>query len=405
MNDTHTICVAGKNDIACSIMEYLLKNYPNNKFLACCNKNDKGVNNFQKSFKLFCEIHEIEIVSLESLYTIEDLIFLSLEYDQIIKPSLFKTRKLYNIHFSLLPAYKGMYTSAWPILNDEKKSGVTLHLIDRGIDTGDIIDQIVFDLEFKMNGQDLYEKYIEIGQILVQRNIKNILVGQTESRPQLFLGSSYYSKSSIDYRDLKIDLKKTAVEIYNQIRAFSFPAYQLPYLLEYPIYGSQILRVKSSKKPVTIDSEDDFSLIINSIDYNLKLLKDRRKELHQLAEKGDLHKILHFKANGYDIRQRSPEGWDILIIAAYNGQYELLKHLILQESWDLNTVNNNGTTFIMYVMTHASNSGNLEILQYFIDNINIDWNRKDFFGKDIFEYAENYGNMKVIELLKEIKND
>ena len=39
-----------------------------------------------------------------------------------------------------------MYTSCLPILFNEKESGVTLHKIDRGIDTGDIIDQITFPI-------------------------------------------------------------------------------------------------------------------------------------------------------------------------------------------------------------------------------------------------------------------
>ena len=40
-----------------------------------------------------------------------------------------------------------MYTSYWPIKNGEKKSGVTLHKIDSGIDTGDIISQLSFDID------------------------------------------------------------------------------------------------------------------------------------------------------------------------------------------------------------------------------------------------------------------
>ena len=73
--------------------------------------------------------------------------FISLEYHRLIDPLKFVTSKLYNPHFSLLPAYKGMYTSALPLLNDEKDAGVTLHHIDSGIDTGDIIDQIIFPIE------------------------------------------------------------------------------------------------------------------------------------------------------------------------------------------------------------------------------------------------------------------
>ena len=40
-----------------------------------------------------------------------------------------------------------MFTSALPLINGEKETGVTLHKIDAGIDTGDIIDQIKFQIK------------------------------------------------------------------------------------------------------------------------------------------------------------------------------------------------------------------------------------------------------------------
>ncbi len=57
----------------------------------------------------------IETKTLEDIYSIENLIFLSLEFDRIVNPNKFKSNKLFNIH---LPKYKGMFTSIIPILND-----------------------------------------------------------------------------------------------------------------------------------------------------------------------------------------------------------------------------------------------------------------------------------------------
>ena len=85
-----------------------------------------------------------KIISLNQAYRIPNLIFISIHYDKIIKIENFKTKNLYNFHFSLLPKYKGMHTGAHPIINGENYSGVTLHKIDNGIDTGDVIDQIKF---------------------------------------------------------------------------------------------------------------------------------------------------------------------------------------------------------------------------------------------------------------------
>ena len=141
------------------------------------------------------------------MYNIKDLKFFSLEYSQLIKPQLFESNHLVNIHFSLLPAYKGMYTSAHPLLNGES-SGVTLHKIDSGIDTGDIISQLKFDINLNDTARDLYMKYLLFSLKLFKENFKNILNDNYSTVPQEKINSSYFSKKSIDYSNLKIDFKE-----------------------------------------------------------------------------------------------------------------------------------------------------------------------------------------------------
>jgi methionyl-tRNA formyltransferase len=102
-----TICLAGKHDIAVNILLYCLEHYEK-KYIKCIlNRNETGRNSWQKSLKWFAEKKDVEIIELEDAYNIKDMIFLSLEFDQIIIPERFQTTELYNIHFSLLPKYKG----------------------------------------------------------------------------------------------------------------------------------------------------------------------------------------------------------------------------------------------------------------------------------------------------------
>lgn len=395
-----TICIAGKNNIAINIAQYVLDNFADYKIVSIINQNDNGKNHFQLSYKLFCENNNIEIVQLKDIYPIENLIFLSLEFDRIIKPRLFKTRELFNIHFSLLPAYKGMYTSALPIINGENKSGVTLHKIDVGIDTGNIIAQTSFKIDFKMTGQELYNKYINYGTDLIKKNLVQIIQKNYTETPQPIQGASYYSKSTIDYQNLVIDLNKTAFEIYNQIRAFSFPAYQLPIILGNKIYHSRILNQKSKDKPSTVQLENDYEKVISTIDYDLCLLKDRQKELFNAAKEGNINFVKEMISNKYPIEQRSKEGWDILIISAYNGKYDFVKWLIEDLKWNQNSMNNNKTSFAMYVMTNASTSDDIQLLKYIKENCaEINWNHKDAYGYDILHYAKKLSNSKVLNIL------
>lgn len=224
------ICIAGKNDIAVNALLYLTKElgYKREDIFAVLNKTDDGIGGWQKSFKKCAESLNVKIVKLEDVYEIEDLIFLSLEFDRIIKTEKFKTKKLYNIHFSNLPKYKGMYTSVMPILKGEKTAGVTLHKIDNGIDTGDIIAQRLFDIDINDTARDLYFKYLDNAFLLFKENILKLVNEDFEAKKQDACGSSYYSKKEIDFKNIEIDLNKTSFEIHNQIRAFIFKEYQLP---------------------------------------------------------------------------------------------------------------------------------------------------------------------------------
>tara|TARA_Y100000389_G_C17366752_1_gene466727 strand:- start:22 stop:843 length:822 start_codon:yes stop_codon:yes gene_type:complete len=265
------ICIAGKNLIAIDAVKHII-NYnivSNENILVLNNPEDKGVDAWQPSFLKFAQDNSLSIVDIDELYQIDDLIFFSLEYSKIIKPHLFKTSALLlNIHFSLLPAYKGMYTSAHPILNGEQYSGVTLHKIDKGIDTGDIIDQMKFDIDINDTAKDLYFKYLKFSIELFKKNIDDIMCNNYKAISQEGFKSTYFSKQSIDYNNLTIDLKKTSFEIHNQLRAYIFKEYQLP-IIENKKIKSSVWSNEKIEKNILLEEKEYF--VISGID-NYKIL-------------------------------------------------------------------------------------------------------------------------------------
>jgi len=269
-----TICIAGKNSIAVAGLDYCLKKHSNKTILFLPHKLDLGVDSWQPSFKRFGNKNKVKEVKLKDLYDIDNLIFISLEFADLLNPNKFKSNYLFNMHFSLLPQYKGMYTSAMPLINGENNTGVTIHKIDEGIDTGDIIDQISFKINLKDNAKTLYFKYLEYGKKLFVRNIEQIIKKQYSSQKQSNEKSSYYSKSSIDYSNLKIDLRKTAYEVHNNFRALTFREYQMPVFNSWNILETKITYEKSKEKPGTILEENEEYFKISTIDYNLILIKD-----------------------------------------------------------------------------------------------------------------------------------
>ena len=384
------ICVAGKNNIAVAVLEYLIKNCRDRYELGIvCNKNESGQNTWQKSLRFYARKNGISEYKLEEIYEIQNLIFISLEFDSIIRPERFTDARLYNIHFSLLPQYKGMYTSAIPILNDEEYVGVTFHKIDRGIDTGDIIAQKKFELKEIYTSRDLYAQYISNGTQLVLEHIEAVIENHVYAVPQSRSNSSYYSKAYIDYTDLKIDLRQTADMIKRQIRAFSFREYQLPVVYGHPIIAAEITDTKSVKKPGTVLVEEEHGMVVAAIDYNVVLYFDRFQELLEACRDGDLAKVKDICVVGAHINAANEKGWTPLIVATYNNHLEIVRYLLVNGA-DLHARSNNGTNLLMYAKDAYLNSGSIDLFRLFYE-MGIDVREQDYAGNDLAFYLGKVG--------------
>lgn len=396
LNQNLHICIAGKNSIAIYSLELVLSLFPEAIIHVLFNKNDKGTDSWQPSFRKYAESLNFKQATVEELYQVENLVFLSVEYDRIIKPQLFRSNELFNIHFSALPAYKGMYTSAWPILRNEKKSGVTLHKIDEGIDTGDIIDQQIFEIKKDWNSLSLYLKYLSTAEEVLSRNISKLIDRKYTATAQSSKGSSYYSSKSIDYSDISIDLNNTAFQISNQIRAFSFRHFQLPNVLGKTISNSEITSAKSKSKPGTLVSEDQNSITLSTIDYNIRLEIDPYTSLWEWA-KGEtsninLESLLNLP-NGLDLLNRN--GWSALMIAAYNGHLQKVRQLVNAGS-QVNATNYKGTTVLMYAFSNFERSGNKAIYEFLLSK-GADPKIKDNSGRDVADYAKERKTTYLLE--------
>lgn len=253
------LCIAGKNNIAVDCLHYSLSFISKKDICVVLNKTDSLKNTWQKSLGFHAQLLGIKILELEDVQNIKEITFLSLEFDRIIKPEQFKTTKLYNIHFSFLPEYKGMYTSLLPILHGKSYSGVTLHLIDKGIDTGNIIDQVSFNIK-NMNCNDLYFNYLKYGTMLVCSHVKELIHGIPNSGKQPVLNSSYYSKTSFDFSLKEINPKQTAHQIFLFTLALNFRVYQLPTFKGNKINKCKLTAIKSNLKPGTIIKQNSESI-------------------------------------------------------------------------------------------------------------------------------------------------
>lgn len=230
MKTIPTLCIAGKNKVAVVSLLYSANLHGIKNIVCFPNSTDPKIHTKQPSLWKTAIDHEIRVIdNFEELTDYQDLIFISLEFDKIIDLNVLKTTEIYNFHFSALPKYRGVFTSSLPILNQEKYSGVTLHKIDAGIDTGPIISQRIFEIPQHYTAFELYNRYCDEAIDLFQINFNDLVYKRSFLfNPQDAIKSSYFSKSSINFNKTEIQVDFTTSEVVAKINSLIFPDYQLP---------------------------------------------------------------------------------------------------------------------------------------------------------------------------------
>lgn len=402
MRNLKTICIAGKNDIAVDVLQYCLENYPEREIVCITNRNETGANGWQKSLKWFAEKSGAAVKTLEDVYKIEDLVFLSLEFDKIINPSLFRSSRLYNIHFSMLPSYKGMYTSIFPILHGEAYTGVTLHKINSGIDTGEIIDQKRVEICGGDSSLDLYKKLIGAGTELVIENLERLLNNNVTLYPQPAEKSTYYPSSSIDFSTLSLDVNRTAFQIKNQIDAFCFRPYQLIQWREIPYIGCEITSQPSVCRPGTILEENRAVSRISTVDYDVVLFKDVFYDLldaiteHRSAEAKELC------VSERMITSRDSNGCSALTVAVRSNNKEMYYYL-KEQGADIHIRDYEGRNMLVYAMESGLKTGDWDLFVSMVES-GISVFDTDYNGKTVFECIERNDLMNLPYEIRELIN-
>ncbi|MCI2228186.1 methionyl-tRNA formyltransferase [Polaribacter sp. MSW13] len=128
----------------------------------------------------------------------------------------------FNLHASLLPAYRGAAPIHWSIINGETKTGVTTFFIDDKIDTGEIILQEEITISTKETVGSLHDKLMFLGADLVGKTVDLIANGNVITKKQPELEEKSAPKLNSD--NTKIDWTDTLDNIYNKIRGLNpFP--------------------------------------------------------------------------------------------------------------------------------------------------------------------------------------
>lgn len=154
-------------------------------------------------------------------------VVLSVGWKTVIPPEVIKFPKYcINAHPSLLPKYKGVHPLPWAIINGEKETGVTVHYVDEGVDTGDIILQKRFPIGPVDTVRQLFSRSLEIQADAVVEAITLLENGKAPRIQQDKSIKSYFPIRKPS--DSQLDWDKPLKELFNTIRAsdpFDYPAH------------------------------------------------------------------------------------------------------------------------------------------------------------------------------------
>ena len=124
-----------------------------------------------------------------------------------------------NVHASLLPKYRGAACLNAPILNGDDRTGVTVMMMEAGLDTGPILRQTEIRLQGNETLELLHDRLSQIGASMLPETIKDFLAGNIKPQPQDDKQSSYVK--TLKKEDGHINWHKDATAIERMIRAYN----------------------------------------------------------------------------------------------------------------------------------------------------------------------------------------
>lgn len=189
--------------------------------------------------------------TVELLKSLKPQVIVVAAYGQILPESILNIPEYgcINIHASLLPKYRGAAPIEWAIIDGEEKTGVTTMYMEKGLDTGDMLDKVELAIEPEETGQTLHDKLARVGAELILVTLKK-LEDKTASREKQDSSASSYAVM-LKKEMGKIDFTQSAESIERRIRGL------IPWPCAYTtidgkvtqIHSAQVKRLQTSAAP------------------------------------------------------------------------------------------------------------------------------------------------------------
>lgn len=244
-----SVVFMGTSELSAAILESLIKKY---HVIGIFTKPDTKVGRQHEEVsplvKRLAEIHRIPVFqpdkfndeAIRKLKELNPEMAVVAAYGKIIPESALNIPSFgfINVHASLLPKYRGPSPIQNSLINGETETGVTIMLMDKGVDTGDILAQEKMAISPEDNTKTLMEKFSLLGSDLLLKTISQWTKGKIKQQPQDNKNAT--SCKLIEREDGHINWNEDAKSIYNRYRALT----PWPGIFSYWKNDSKNVRVK-----------------------------------------------------------------------------------------------------------------------------------------------------------------
>src|SRR5258708_7726477 len=168
-------------------------------------------------------IDESAEAAAATIGALQPSIIYSFSYRHLIPESVLElaSRGAFNLHPSLLPAYRGRAPVNWVLVNGERETGVTLHHMVARADAGDIVGQRAVAIDDEDNALTLYRKLVPLGVELIEELHPKIVTGTAPRQKMDISKGSYFGRRKPE--DGRIDWRWPARRIFNLVGAVTHP--------------------------------------------------------------------------------------------------------------------------------------------------------------------------------------
>ncbi len=169
---------------------------------------------------------------------------------RILPPEVYALARkgAFNLHASLLPAFRGAAPIQRALMAGVEQTGVTTFFLKPKVDTGDMILQKRIDVGPNESGGDLHDRLAALGAEAVVETVRRIETGTADSIPQDDAIASSAPKVFKD--DMRVGWREPAKQVHNHIRALS------PYPAAWTTHNGESLKILRSQMLNDLTSAD-----------------------------------------------------------------------------------------------------------------------------------------------------